>query len=41
MGNIEREALRECGLEPDDPAVQTAIDMVRWELSMRGFAGSD
>jgi hypothetical protein len=30
----EREAIRAEGLDPDDPAVVTAIDLVRWELSM-------
>jgi hypothetical protein len=30
----EREAARAEGLDPDDPAVAAAIDMVRWELSL-------
>ena len=30
----EREALRAEGLDPDDPAVIAAIDLVRWELSL-------
>jgi hypothetical protein len=34
MDNIEREAIRAEGLDPDDQAVVTAIDLVRWELSM-------
>jgi hypothetical protein len=34
MDDIEREAIRAEGLAPDDPAVVTAIDLVRWELSM-------
>jgi hypothetical protein len=34
MDEIEREALRCEGLDPDDPAVVTAIDFVRWDLSM-------
>jgi hypothetical protein len=32
----EFEAIRSEGLDPDDPAVVTAIDFVRWELSMLG-----
>ena len=30
----ERHALRVEGLDPDDPAVIAAIDLVRWELSL-------
>jgi hypothetical protein len=30
----ERQALRAEGLNPDDPAVVAAIDLVRWELSL-------
>ena len=30
----ERQALRAEGLNPDDPAVIAAIDLVRWELSL-------
>jgi hypothetical protein len=30
----ERQALRGEGLNPDDPAVIAAIDLVRWELSL-------
>jgi hypothetical protein len=30
----ERQALRPEELDPDDPAVITAIDLVRWELSL-------
>ena len=30
----ERQALRAEGLDPDDPAVVAAIDLVRWELSL-------
>jgi hypothetical protein len=33
MDDIEREAIRVEGLDPDDPAVVTATDLVRWELS--------
>jgi hypothetical protein len=36
MDETEREAVRVEGLDPDDPAVVTAIDFVRWELSMLG-----
>jgi hypothetical protein len=32
----EREAIRAEGFDPDDPVVVTAIDFVRWELSMLG-----
>ena len=28
------------GLDPDDPAVMTALDMVRWELQLLGTATS-
>jgi hypothetical protein len=28
------EAVRAEGLDPDDPDVRTAIDLVRWELSL-------
>jgi hypothetical protein len=34
VDDIEREAIRAEGLEPDDPAVIAAIDLVRWELSL-------
>jgi hypothetical protein len=34
MDDIERAAIRAEGLDPDDPAVVTAIDLVRWQLSM-------
>jgi hypothetical protein len=30
----ERQALRDQGLNPDNPAVIAAIDLVRWELSL-------
>jgi hypothetical protein len=30
----EREAIRAEGLDPDDPAVRGAIDLVRWELEL-------
>jgi hypothetical protein len=30
----ERQALRAEGLDPDDPAVVAAMDVVRWELSL-------
>jgi hypothetical protein len=32
MDKTEREAIRAEGFDPDDPAVVTAIDLVRWEL---------
>jgi hypothetical protein len=31
----EAQALRVEGLDPDDPAVVAAIDLVRWELSLQ------
>ncbi|BDY27530.1 hypothetical protein [Mycolicibacterium mageritense] len=34
MDAIERAAVRAEGLDPEDPAVVAAIDLVRWELSM-------
>jgi hypothetical protein len=39
MDEAEREAIRAEGLDPDDPAVVTAIAFVRWELSMLGRSG--
>jgi hypothetical protein len=30
MDDIEREAIRAEGLNPDDPAVIAALDLVRW-----------
>jgi hypothetical protein len=36
----ERQALRAEGLDPDDPAVIAAIDLVRWELSLISNAAS-
>lgn len=32
MDDHERQAPRTEGLDPDDPAVIAAIDLVRWEL---------
>lgn len=34
MGAEEREALVDDGLDPDDPRVVAAIDLVQWELSL-------
>jgi hypothetical protein len=34
MDDEDREALRAEGLEPDDPAVVMALNVVRWELSL-------
>ena len=34
MDDEERQAVREEGFDPDDPAVIAAIDLVRWELSL-------
>jgi hypothetical protein len=36
----EGQALRAEGLDPDDPAVIAAIDLVRWELSLISNAAS-
>ena len=34
MDDEDAQALRAEGLDPDDPAVVAAIDLVRWELSL-------
>jgi len=34
MDDDEREAIRAEGLDPDDPAVRSALDLVRWELEL-------
>jgi hypothetical protein len=34
MDDDEREAIRAEGLDPDDPAVRAALDLVRWELEL-------
>jgi len=34
MDDDERQAQRDEGLDPEDPAVIAAIDLVRWELSL-------
>jgi hypothetical protein len=31
---VESEAIRAEGLDPDDPAVRAALDLVRWELEL-------
>jgi hypothetical protein len=36
MDDIEREAIRAEGLNPDDPAVRAALDLVCWELALFG-----
>ena len=36
VDKTEREAIRSEGLDPDNPAVVTAIDFVRWPLSLLG-----
>lgn len=41
MDDIERSAVREEGLDPDDPAMITAIDLVRWELALLSGGHSD
>lgn len=41
MDDEEREAIRAEGLDPDDPAVAEAIDLVRWELEMLGRDWTD
>jgi len=40
MDDIEREAIRAEGLDPDDRAVVTAIDMVRWVVFGRRVSGT-
>jgi hypothetical protein len=37
MDDDEREAIRAEGLDPDDPAVAAALDLVRWELQLFGL----
>nr|MDT0523860.1 hypothetical protein [Streptomyces sp. DSM 41633] len=39
MDNIARAVIREDGLDPDDPDVGAAIDLVRWELECLGQLG--
>lgn len=39
MDAFDREALVSEGLDPDDPQVAAAIDLIRWELSL--LLGSD
>jgi hypothetical protein len=34
MDDDEREWVRAEGLDPDDPAVRAALDLVRWELEL-------
>jgi hypothetical protein len=34
MDDDENRAIRAEGLNPDDPAVQAALDLVRWELEL-------
>lgn len=34
MDDDERDAIRAEGLDPDDPAVRAALDLVRWELKL-------
>jgi hypothetical protein len=34
MDDEHAQALRAEGLDPDDPDVRAAIDLVRWELSL-------
>ena len=41
MDDIEREAMKADGWDPDDPRVVAAIDLVRWELSLMARAASD
>lgn len=35
--SVEAEAIRAEGLDPDDRAVQAALDLVRWELNLMCF----
>jgi hypothetical protein len=39
MDDDDREAIRAEGLDPDDPAVRAAIDLVSWELDLLAFDG--
>ncbi|MGD1172155.1 hypothetical protein [Mycobacterium seoulense] len=40
MDEVKREVIRAEGFDPDDPAVLTATDLVRWDLSViRTLAG--
>ncbi|GAB4710590.1 hypothetical protein MOKP122_48190 [Mycobacterium avium subsp. hominissuis] len=34
MDENERKAIRAEGLDPDDPAVRSALELVRWELEL-------
>jgi hypothetical protein len=34
MDDEEREVIRAEGLDPDEPAVLAALDLVRWELQL-------
>jgi hypothetical protein len=34
MDDVDREAIRAEGLDPDDPVIMRAIDLVRWELPL-------
>jgi hypothetical protein len=34
LDSVEVEAIRAEGLDPDDPAVKAALDLVRWELEI-------
>jgi hypothetical protein len=34
MDDDEREAIRAEGLDPDQPDVRSALDLVRWELEL-------
>lgn len=34
MDELDCAAVRAEGLDPDDPAVVAALDLVRWELSL-------
>jgi hypothetical protein len=37
MDDDEREAIRAEELDPDDPAVRTAIDFVSWTLELQRY----
>jgi hypothetical protein len=39
MDAEERRALLDEGLDPDSPCVASAIDLVRWELSLIAVIG--
>lgn len=41
MDPIEAAAIRDEGLDPDDPAVREALDWVSWELQMHAIRNAE